>query len=71
MYILPLFFASRYCGSLSRDECNSAVCGGDPGDFLVRDRTAQPGKMVIVINDYGSPANYQVGTIAATHYSIP
>ena len=48
-----------YCGPLPKDACNSAVCSGDPGDFLVRD-SSDGKKMVIVINDHGSPANYQV-----------
>lgn len=44
---------------MSREECQKAVCSGDPGDFLVRDSTGGS-KMVIVLNDHGSPANYQI-----------
>ena len=59
-----------YCGSLSREDCNAAVCGGDPGDFLVRD-SSDGKKMVIVLNDHGTPANYQVRLPLACYPCYP
>eukprot|EP00039_Didymoeca_costata_P031047 m.32870 g.32870 ORF g.32870 m.32870 type:complete len:988 (+) comp8459_c0_seq1:206-3169(+) len=48
-----------YVGKMKREECQEAVCSGDVGDFLVRD-TSDGKNHVIVINDHGEPALYQV-----------